>query len=95
MIEVQHHFDGKKGEFTYEPEGKRLAAMYYVLTNPNLMIIDHTEVDESLAGQGIGRKLLESLVGYVREKNIKVIPLCPFAKATFQKTVEWQDVLNQ
>lgn len=93
MITVQHEQTPKGGAFFYEENGKRLAEMVYVMTGTGKMIIEHTEVDESLKGQGIGKQLQSSLVNYVREKNIKVIPLCPFAKATFERTKEWQDVL--
>ncbi|WP_192349079.1 GNAT family N-acetyltransferase [Algoriphagus sp. Y33] len=91
---IQHEFDGKKGSFFLEEEAKRVAEMVYVMAGPKKMIIEHTEVDESLKGQGIGLKLLKELVGYVRDENIKVIPLCPFAKAMFQKKEELRDVLN-
>ncbi len=57
------------------------------------MIIEHTEVDDSLKGQVSGKKLLEELVNYVRANQIKVIPICPFANATLKRTKEWQDVL--
>jgi predicted GNAT family acetyltransferase len=57
------------------------------------MIIEHTEVDASLEGKGVGKKLLETLVQYVRQESIRVIPLCPFANATFKRVKEWQDVL--
>ena len=59
------------------------------------MIIEHTEVDESLKGQNVGKKLLESLVHYVREHKIKVVPYCPFAKAMLERTKEWQDILEK
>ncbi|MEB2785056.1 GNAT family N-acetyltransferase [Algoriphagus persicinus] len=42
----------------------------------------------------MGLKLLNELVEYVREEEIKVIPLCPFAKAMFKKEEELRDVLN-
>lgn len=57
------------------------------------MIIEHTDVDASLKGKSIGKKLLGELVEFARAKQIKVLPLCPFANATFQKTKAWQDVL--
>lgn len=68
--------------------------MVYVMVGSSKMIIGHTEVDESLKGKGVGVKFLEVLVNFVREDNSKVIPLCPFAKTTFKKRVELQDVLN-
>ncbi len=94
MGDYKHHKGDKHGRFSYEVDGKQLAGMYYTMTGPERMIIDHTEVDESLKGQGIGKKLLEQLVTYVRQNHIKVIPLCPFAKATLDKMPEWQDILN-
>lgn len=92
-MEIQHQFDGRRGSFFMEKEAKRLAEMVYVMAGPKKMIIEHTEVDESLKGQGIGLKLLEALVDFVRKEEIKVIPLCPFAKATFKKRMDLQDVL--
>ncbi|RIW13129.1 N-acetyltransferase [Algoriphagus lacus] len=93
-MEIQHKFDGRKGSFFMEEGGTHLAEMVYVMAGPKKMIIEHTEVDESLKGQGIGAKLLEDLVAYARKEEIKIIPLCPFAKATFKKRTDLQDVLN-
>jgi hypothetical protein len=67
--------------------------MTYSRTNPTLIIIDHTEVDASLSGQGAGRKLLGALVQWARATGTKVIPLCPFAKAQFNKDPLLRDVL--
>lgn len=93
-MEIQHQFDGRKGSFFVEEGARRFAEMVYVMAGPKKMIIEHTEVDESLKGQGIGVKLLEALVEYVRKEGIKVLPLCPFAKATFRKREDLQDVLT-
>lgn len=94
MQEIQHFFDGKKGSFYIEVNNEKLATMDYVMAGDTKLIIEHTEVDDSLKGQGIGKKLLEKLVEYTREKHIKVIPLCSFANAMLKKTPEWQDVLT-
>lgn len=77
-----------------ENEGQRQAVMTYTWAGPNKMIIDHTEVDDSLRGQGAGKKLLMQLVSFAREENKKVLPLCPFAKSVFQKNKDIQDVLS-
>ncbi|WP_144605327.1 GNAT family N-acetyltransferase [Algoriphagus algorifonticola] len=93
-MEIQHQFDGKRGAFFIEEDAKRFAEMVYVMAGESKLIIEHTEVDPSLQGQGIGEKLLEELVEYVRKKNIRVIPLCPFAKATFRKREDLREVLS-
>lgn len=91
---IQHEEQGTKGAFYMEHAGRRVAEMSYSRTNPTLIIIDHTEVDASLAGQGVGRQLLGALVEWVRGAGIKVIPLCPFAKAQFGKDPSIRDVLT-
>jgi predicted GNAT family acetyltransferase len=94
MGEIRHLREGQRGAFVYFVDGKQLAEMVYVMYAAHRMIIEHTEVDESLKGQQIGKRLLESLVQYVREHGIKVVPYCPFAKAMLEKTKEWQDILE-
>jgi len=59
--------------------------MVYSMPSPNKMIIEHTEVDESLAGKGVGLQLLNTAVDYARTHNIKNRSLCPFAKSVFDK----------
>ncbi len=93
-MEIKHQTDNHRGSFYVEAGTKKIAQMVYVMAGPKRMIIEHTEVDESLRGKGIGEKLLETLVEYVRKEGLKVIPLCPFAKATFKKNEQLQDVLN-
>ena len=94
MEQVIEHEDGvSKGAFFVLKDGQRVAEMTYSRTNPSLIIIDHTEVDPSLSGQGVGRKLLGALVSWVRSSGIKVVPLCPFAKAQFEKDSSIRDVL--
>lgn len=91
-MEILNSDDGSKGMFFIEQEGKRLAAMTYVWAG-NKMIIDHTEIDSVLGGKGIGRQLVHTAVEYAREKNIKIMPLCPFAKSVFDKEPTYEDVL--
>ena len=52
---IEHEDEASKGAFFVLKDGLRVAEMTYSRTNPSLIIIDHTEVDPSLNGQGIGR----------------------------------------
>ncbi len=93
-MEIKHQSDGLKGSFFVDGENGRIAEMVYVMAGKDKLIIEHTEVDDSLRGQGVGMKLLEALVDEARATHIKVLPLCPFAKASFQKRQDLHDVLN-
>ncbi|MEM9679724.1 MAG: GNAT family N-acetyltransferase, partial [Bacteroidota bacterium] len=39
------------------------------------IIIDHTEVDESIKGPGVGSQLVEASVEYARKEGVKILPL--------------------
>lgn len=91
--EIQLEINDRKGFFYIEVNGKIEAKMTFVFAGPDKIIIDHTEVNEGNNGKGYGKKMVAKAVEYAREKNIKIVPLCPFAKKVFDKTPEFRDVL--
>ncbi|MCB1022866.1 MAG: N-acetyltransferase [Acidobacteria bacterium] len=93
-MEIQREESGSKGGFFIENEGKRAALMTYTMAGETRMIIDHTEVDDSLRGTGAGKRLVAAGVEFARKNKLTVLPLCPFAKAIISKTPEFQDVLK-
>jgi uncharacterized protein len=92
-MEIKQTDNQQKGLFFIEQEGKVVAEMTYVWVGQDRIIIDHTEVSESLKGLGAGKQMLTKAVDFAREKRIKIIPLCPFAKSVFDKVSEFKDVL--
>lgn len=92
-MKIQRTEDGNRGKFIIEENGKKLALMTYSKAGEDKIIIDHTEVDASLKGEGIGKDLVADGVKYARENDLKIIPLCPFAKAEFDKHDDYADVL--
>jgi uncharacterized protein len=93
-MNISEQNDGKHGLFYVMEDGKRLAEMDFVFANSDIMIINHTEVDEKLEGKGVGKQLVTHAIEYAREKNLKVIPLCTFAKSVIDRTPEYQDILH-
>ena len=85
--------NGSKGAFVATEDGKKIGEMTYSKAGIDKIIIDHTEVDESQKGKGIGKILLTKAVEFARSNAIKIIPLCPFAKSMFDKDVDIRDVL--
>ncbi|SHF38851.1 GNAT family N-acetyltransferase [Chryseobacterium takakiae] len=93
MIEVKHSNNEKNGNFEAFIDGKRAGLMTYTWAGEERFIIDHTEVEEAYNGKGVGKEMLLAAVDFARKNGKTIIPLCPFAKATFQKHEEIQDVL--
>ncbi|PKE36062.1 GNAT family N-acetyltransferase [Macrococcoides caseolyticum] len=54
------------------------------------IVIDHTYTDPKLRGQGNAKQLVERAVDYARENNLKVVPLCPYARVVMERDPEMQ-----
>jgi uncharacterized protein len=91
--EVQLKINDKNGAFYIEVNEKQESLMTFVFAGDDKIIIDHTEVNPGNEGKGFGKKMVTKAVEFARKKGIKIIPLCPFAKSVFDKTIEFRDVL--
>lgn len=92
-MEINQINDTRRGYFEAIEDGKEAGKMTYTWAGDSKFIIDHTEVNEGFNGKGVGKKLVLAAVDYARANNIKIIPLCPFAKSVFDKTEEIRDVV--
>ncbi len=69
---------------------KEAGEMTFSKSLKDLIIIDHTFVDDEYRGKSIGQGMLKKVLEYVDKNNIKIIPLCPFVRAEFNKNPEYQ-----
>ena len=90
---IQHQEDDATGSFYLEKDGQRLAEMTYRRTGATTIIVEHTEVDPSLGGQGVGRALLGALVQWARATGTKLVPECTFVQAQIDKDPALRDLL--
>ena len=94
-MEIKQSQDGNKGSFYVEDEnGKKIALMTYSVAGTGRIIIDHTEVDDVMRGKNAGKQLVAAAVQYARKNNLKILPLCPFARSVFERTHDFDDVLD-
>jgi predicted GNAT family acetyltransferase len=80
-IVIQDQNNNEIGEITFIRSGR------------DKIIISHTGVEESHRGQGLAEQLVAKLVEKAKDENIKIIPLCPFAKIEFERKPEYWEVL--
>lgn len=93
-MDIQHSSNKSKGTFFIEDDGEVQAEITYSKAGDTQIIIDHTKVSDALSGQGVGKELVEHAVNFARENDLKVIPLCPFAKTIIERDELLQDVLK-
>lgn len=86
--------NGKNGYFYLEVNDDLAAKMTFYFSDEKTIIIDHAEVDEAFNGLGYGKKMVADAVQYAREKELKIIPVCPFVKKVLERNPEYSDLLK-
>ena len=79
--------------FAAEADEERAGLMTYQNAQPNIMVIDHTEVEPQFENKGIGTAMIMDCVYYARKNDKKIIPQCAFARVTFARKNDIHDVL--
>ena len=89
---IQLRTTDTKGAFFIAEAGDESAVLTFSKAGNDLLILDHTQVDDRWRGQGVGQLLVAQAVAHARAHGLRLMPLCPFAKAAFDKNPDWQDV---
>lgn len=83
------------GEIQLFSDDVKAGKMDIAVINENLTVY-HTEVDPQYEGRGLAKLLLHQLVAYAREKNLKIIPLCPYVNLQFRRhPADFEDVWHK
>lgn len=94
-IEITRTESGSKGQYTARVAGRDGAGeLTWSRLSPSKVIADHTAVDDSLRGLGVGAALVERLVADARRDGVTIVPLCPYVLAQYRRHPEWSDVMD-
>ena len=58
-----------------------------------VIAITHTEVPAALRERGVGSRLVLEMLGEIRAQNLKVRPLCSFARFVVAQHSEFSDLV--
>jgi len=92
MTRIEREDNGKKGRFIIYENEEEAGEMTYTWAGENKFIIDHTGVEERFGGKGYGKQLVMKAIEFAREKEVKILPLCPYAKKIFDSSDSLNDV---
>lgn len=89
---IEHINESDKGYFKVIENDREIGRMTYYWRTENTFVIDHTFVNPAYEGRGIGKKLLMASVDFARANDFKIVPLCSFVVALFDRIEAIQDV---
>jgi uncharacterized protein len=58
------------------------------------LVFDHTEIDKSYSGQGLGGRLVRFALDDVREQGKRVVAICSYVDNYITKHPEYQDLAD-
>ena len=94
-ITITRSEEGSKGRYEARVEGRDgVGELTFSRMSSSKIIADHTGVDDSLRGTGVGKALVERLIADARSEGFTIVPLCPFVRAQYKRHPEWSDVMD-
>lgn len=92
MNDNDFRFNADKKRFELDVDG-HTAIIESILAKGDIMFLTHTEVPVALEGKGVGKRIVESALNYIKDHNYKLAPLCPFVAAYLKRHPEWEPIL--
>ena len=86
-LEIKHLPEKKR--FEMEVEGQ-IATVSYSLEDETLYLI-HSEIPAALRGRGMGKILVEATFEYMKEYDLKGVPICSFIRKVAREGNKWNE----
>lgn len=93
MNDIKITFEANKNRSAAYDAGNLIGVCTYQFGVGN-WIINHTEVATQYTGQGLARKLLQTVIEHARTANVKIIPECSYAAKIMIGKPEYADMLK-
>ena len=72
-------------EFVLRIDGERHGFLEFTRPEVGLMRIEYVEVSPALRGTGLGRRLVEKAVDFAKDAQLRVVPICSYARAVITR----------
>lgn len=82
-------------ELRYEAvrDGQLVGLIRY-RTEPGVVVLVHTEVDEAVEGTGVGSRLVRGALDDIRARGLRLVPVCPFVGAYLRRHPDYADLVG-
>ena len=94
-MDFHHTKDAAHGLFIAQQDGQKAGEVSYFESGDNIIVLDHTAVEDAFQGQQLGKRLVDQVVDYARANGLKIVPQCTYAHRLFEKSDHYADVWQQ
>ena len=83
-----------RGRFELYRSGQLCGWLDYTHLKPNRYALQHTEVDESHRGEGVGAAMVRRVLDEIRARGGTITVICPFVAEFVAKTADYADLID-
>ncbi|HEX2823571.1 MAG TPA: GNAT family N-acetyltransferase [Streptosporangiaceae bacterium] len=91
-MDLQVADDPDQARFEIRADGELAGFAEYQIGGQEIAFI-HTQTDDRFRGHGVGGRLVQSALDEARERNLKVLPYCPFVLSWITGHREYADLV--
>lgn len=91
--DVQNAPDRNRYEVTQD--GKLAGFAEYQLIRDDRIVFTHTEIDPAFGGQGLGTVLVAGALADARDRELQIVPICPFVAKYVHEHPEYLPHLDE
>lgn len=92
-MEIVREEANGRGRLLLDDDGNPIGTLSYRWADPQTLVIEHVGVDPKFRGRGHAQKLVEYAIEMAKETGSRIVPLCSYAAAYFQRHPEHKGVL--
>lgn len=92
MSDIEVQDNPAESQFDLLVDGEHAGLAAYRLRG-SVVVITHSEVDRRFRGQGLANELARRTLDQLRERGVKVVPMCPFFARYVGEHPEYDDII--
>ncbi|HVM09342.1 MAG TPA: GNAT family N-acetyltransferase [Acidimicrobiales bacterium] len=91
-ISVRHEPD--RHRYVVDLDGEEAGFVAYQVRGDGVVVLTHTEVDDSSEGRGVGSTLVAGALEDLRAAGKVIVPQCPFVKKYIERHQEYAALVH-
>lgn len=84
-MDIELNIIERRGVVSARENGEIVGDLVFKIRDNGDIVITHTHVSDGYEGRGIGRMLVQHAAEYALQRNVKIIPLCSFARSYIER----------
>jgi uncharacterized protein len=84
----------ERSRYEVSADGRVVGFSAYHLIAEGVLALPHVEVESAFEGRGVASELMRESLERIRAKELRVVPICPFARAFIERNPGYADLVH-